>query len=61
VHDTTVPYDQSADLAKALKHIARPVEFITLKNEDHYLSRSATRLQMLQSSIEFLTKYNPPE
>jgi dipeptidyl aminopeptidase/acylaminoacyl peptidase len=59
--DTTVPYDQSADIAKALKHAAGPVEFITLKNEDHYLSRSATRLQMLQSSVEFLRKYNPPD
>jgi dipeptidyl aminopeptidase/acylaminoacyl peptidase len=59
--DVTVPYDQSADIAKALKHAAGPVEFITLKNEDHYLSRSETRLQMLQSSIEFLRKYNPPD
>jgi dipeptidyl aminopeptidase/acylaminoacyl peptidase len=59
--DTTVPYDQSADLAKALKHAGRPAEFITLDKEDHYLSRSATRLQMLQSSVEFLKKYNPPD
>jgi hypothetical protein len=29
--------------------------------EDHYLSRSATRLQMLQSSIAFLEKHNPPD
>lgn len=59
--DTTVPYDQSADLAKALKHAARPAEFVTLDKEDHYLSRGATRLQMLQSSVEFLRKYNPPD
>jgi dipeptidyl aminopeptidase/acylaminoacyl peptidase len=59
--DTTVPYDQSADLAKALKHAGRPAEFITLDKEDHYLSRGATRLQMLQSSVEFLRKYNPPD
>jgi pimeloyl-ACP methyl ester carboxylesterase len=59
--DTTVPYDQSEDIAKALKHAGRPAEFITLDKEDHYLSRSATRLQMLQSSIEFLRKYNPPD
>jgi dipeptidyl aminopeptidase/acylaminoacyl peptidase len=59
--DTTVPYDQSAAVAKALKHAGRPAEFITLDKEDHYLSRSATRLQMLQSSIEFLRKYNPPD
>jgi dipeptidyl aminopeptidase/acylaminoacyl peptidase len=59
--DTTVPYDQSADLAKALKRAGKPVQFVTLDKEDHYLSRSATRLQMLQSSVEFLTKYNPPD
>ena len=59
--DTTVPYDQSADLAKALKRAGRPAEFITLDKEDHYLSRSATRLQMLQSSVDFLRKYNPPD
>jgi dipeptidyl aminopeptidase/acylaminoacyl peptidase len=59
--DTTVPYDQSADLAKALKRAGRPAEFITLDKEDHYLSHSATRLQMLQSSVEFLKKYNPPD
>jgi len=59
--DTTVPYDQSQDLAKALKRLGRPAEFITLNKEDHYLSRGATRLQMLQSSVEFLRKYNPPD
>jgi dipeptidyl aminopeptidase/acylaminoacyl peptidase len=59
--DTTVPYDQSADLVKALKHAGKPAEFVTLDKEDHYLSHSATRLQMLQSSIEFLRTYNPPD
>jgi dipeptidyl aminopeptidase/acylaminoacyl peptidase len=58
--DTTVPYDQSTDIAKALKHAGRPVEFVTLEKEDHYLSHSATRRQMLQSSMEFLRRYNPP-
>lgn len=59
--DTTVPYDQSSDLVKALKHLGRPAEFVTLVKEDHYLSRSTTRLQMLKSSVEFLKKYNPPD
>jgi dipeptidyl aminopeptidase/acylaminoacyl peptidase len=59
--DTTVPYDQSADLAKALKRAGKPFEIVTLEKEDHYLSRSATRLQMLQTSVEFLRKYNPPD
>lgn len=59
--DTTVPYDQSQDLVKALKRLGRPAEFVTLDKEDHYLSRGATRLQMLRSSVEFLRKYNPPD
>jgi len=59
--DVTVPYEQSADVAKAMKRAGRPAEFITLDKEDHYLSRSATRLQMLQSSIAFLRKHNPPD
>ena len=59
--DTTVPYDQSTDLVKAMKRAGKPAEFITLEKEDHYLSRSATRLQMLQASVEFLKKYNPPD
>jgi dipeptidyl aminopeptidase/acylaminoacyl peptidase len=59
--DTTVPYDQSADVAKALNRAGTPAEFITLDHEDHYLSRGATRLQMLRSSVDFLRKYNPPD
>jgi acetyl esterase/lipase len=59
--DSTVPYDQSADLAKALKRAGKPVQFVTLDKEDHYLSHSATRLQMLQSSVEFLRQNNPPD
>jgi dienelactone hydrolase len=59
--DVTVPYDQSEDLAKALKRAGKPVEFVTLDKEDHYLSRSDTRLQMLQTSVEFLRRNNPPD
>lgn len=59
--DTTVPYDQSSDVVKSLKRLGRPAAFVTLDEEDHDLSRSSTRLQMLKSSVEFLRKYNPPE
>jgi dipeptidyl aminopeptidase/acylaminoacyl peptidase len=59
--DTTVPYDQSADMAKALKRAGKPVEFVSLAKEDHYLSRSATRLQMLKTSLEFLQRNNPAD
>jgi dipeptidyl aminopeptidase/acylaminoacyl peptidase len=58
--DTVVPYEQSEAIASALKHAGKSVSFVTLKNEDHWLSRSATRLQMLQATIEFLHANNSP-
>lgn len=59
--DSIVPYDQSEDMYKALNKLGKPVEFVTLNKEDHHLSRSETRLQMLTTSVAFLRKYNPPE
>jgi dipeptidyl aminopeptidase/acylaminoacyl peptidase len=59
--DVTVPYDQSTDFATAMKRAGKPFEFVTLAKEDHYLSRSATRLQMLNASVEFLRRNNPPD
>ncbi len=58
--DTVVPYDQSKLMAEALKRAKKPVEFITLTHEDHWLSKSDTRLQMLQETIRFLKTHNPP-
>jgi dipeptidyl aminopeptidase/acylaminoacyl peptidase len=37
------------------------VQLVTLKNEDHWLSRSATRLQMPEESVAFLRKHNRPD
>jgi len=59
--DTVVPYEQSEMLVKAMKRAGKPVEFVSLDKEDHWLSRGATRLKMLQASVEFLRKYNPPD
>jgi dienelactone hydrolase len=59
--DTVVPYDQSDAMARALKRAGKSVEFVTLKNEDHWLSRSATRLQMLEATVAFLKTSNPPD
>lgn len=58
--DTVVPYDQSADMRRALERAGKPVEFITLAAEDHWLSREATRQQMLAAIVAFLEKNNPP-
>jgi pimeloyl-ACP methyl ester carboxylesterase len=59
--DTVVPFEQSEVMADALKHAGKSVEFVTLKHEDHWLSRSATRFQMLQSTVTFLKANNPPD
>lgn len=39
----------------------KPVEFITLEGEDHWLSRGATRQKMLNETVAFVEKHNPPD
>ena len=57
--DTVVPFEQSQMMADALKRAGKPYDFVVLNHEDHWLSRSDTRLQMLKATIDFLEKYNP--
>jgi dipeptidyl aminopeptidase/acylaminoacyl peptidase len=59
--DTVVRFEQSDVMFDAMKHAKKDIEMVTLKNEDHWLSRSETRLQMLQASIAFLRAHNPPD
>jgi dipeptidyl aminopeptidase/acylaminoacyl peptidase len=59
--DTVVPYDQSDDMYDALRAAHKQAELVKLKDEDHWLSRSATRLQMLQAVVGFLRRNNPPD
>jgi len=58
--DTVVPYEQSELILGALKRAGKSVQMVTMKHEDHWLSRSETRLQMLQASVDFLRVNNPP-
>jgi dipeptidyl aminopeptidase/acylaminoacyl peptidase len=58
--DTVVPFEQSDVMFSALKHAGKSVQLVTLKHEDHWLSSSATRLQMLEATVEFLKSNNPP-
>lgn len=57
--DTVVPLEQSRLMAQALRRAAKPVEFIELQGEDHWLSRSDTRLRMLTETLRFLQAHNP--
>jgi len=59
--DTVVDYEQSHVMYDALRKAKKSVELVTLKNEDHWLSRSGTRLQMLEASVGFLRAHNPPD
>lgn len=58
--DTVVPIDQSRRMVDALKKAGKPVEFIELNGEDHWLSRSDTRLRMLTETVRFPQAHNPP-
>jgi dipeptidyl aminopeptidase/acylaminoacyl peptidase len=59
--DTVIPFEQSEVMFDALRHAHKEVALVTLNHEDHWLSRSETRLQMLQASIAFLRAHNPPD
>jgi dipeptidyl aminopeptidase/acylaminoacyl peptidase len=59
--DTVVPFNQSKVMADALKKAGKPYELVTLKEEDHFLSRSPTRIQMLDAAMRFIQKYNPAD
>jgi dipeptidyl aminopeptidase/acylaminoacyl peptidase len=59
--DTVVQFEQSEIMERELKRAGKPVEFVALKNEDHWLSREATRTQMLDAAVAFLEKNNPPQ
>lgn len=57
--DTVVAFDQSTKMVDALKSAGKPHEFIVLREEDHWLSKSATRQQMLEEAMRFVQKHNP--
>ena len=57
--DTVVPIEQSLNMAEALKAAGKPVEMVTLADENHYLTRTATRTQMLEALGAFLAKNLP--
>jgi dipeptidyl aminopeptidase/acylaminoacyl peptidase len=58
--DTVVPFEQSQIMADALKRAGKSVSLVTLKSEDHWLSRGETRLQMLTAAMNFIEANNPP-
>jgi dipeptidyl aminopeptidase/acylaminoacyl peptidase len=59
--DTVVPFDQSDDMAHALASAGKPHRLVVLREEDHWLSRPETRLQMLEEAVIFVEEHNPPD
>jgi len=59
--DTVVPFRHSDAMAGALRGAGKPYELVILKHEDHWLSTSDTRLQMLTEAMRFVQKYNPAD
>lgn len=57
--DTVVAPQQSQVMANALKAAGRPYEYVVLPGENHFMTRSATRTQMLQALESFLAKNLP--
>lgn len=57
--DTVVPYEQSVQLANALRRAGKPYELVPLPGEDHWLSSAATRQKMLAETLRFLEAHNP--
>lgn len=58
--DTVVPLEQSKVMAEALRSAGKPFDLVVQNNADHWLSLGTTRLQMLQASMAFVEKHNPP-
>lgn len=52
--DAVVPNDQSERMAKALNAAGKRVTVVKLADEDHWLSRTDTRVQLLQALEGFL-------
>jgi dienelactone hydrolase len=59
--DSVVEFEQSRVMERALKGANKPVEFVELAGEDHWLSKSATRTAMLKAVVAFVQKHNPAE
>jgi dipeptidyl aminopeptidase/acylaminoacyl peptidase len=57
--DTVVPIEQSLNMAQAMKAAGKPVEMVTLADENHYLTKAATRTQTLEALEAFLARNLP--
>ncbi|WP_143182711.1 alpha/beta hydrolase family protein [Parasphingorhabdus marina] len=59
--DVTVDHGQSSKMYKAMKKAGKAVDFVSLEKADHYFTREADRMALLQSIENFLLTHNPPD
>ena len=57
--DTVVPIEQSRIMAGALRDAGKDGRLVEMSGEDHWLSRSETRLAALTATMAFLEANNP--
>jgi dienelactone hydrolase len=57
--DTVVRVEHSKRMAEALRKAGKPVEYVTLTDDNHYLTKTASRLQVLEALDAFLAKNLP--
>ncbi len=53
--------DQSRNMAEALRQAGKPVEVVRFADDDHWLQKVSTRTAMLEASVAFVEKNNPPD
>jgi dipeptidyl aminopeptidase/acylaminoacyl peptidase len=59
--DVTVEHEQSEIMDRAMRKAKKKVDFVSLKNADHYFTREPDRLELLQSIERFLAEHNPAD
>ncbi|MBN9145608.1 MULTISPECIES: alpha/beta hydrolase family protein [unclassified Novosphingobium] len=59
--DVTVDHSQSVSMAAKMRAAGKPVEFLSLPKADHYFTREADRLELLNAIEGFLKKNNPAD
>lgn len=53
-NDTTVPIEQSEQMAQAMDKAGKPYQFVRVDGDDHQMRRSSSRKQMLDAMDKFL-------